>query len=107
MGAIAVDHSGSGDEWDDVLRTWEGTDAPEGRKVEILDGVITVAPMPSGGHVDAVLLDPWHSDRPAPTLYRAPEHGTYRVLDIVEYGAKLTLPAPFDLEVDTGEFPVL
>lgn len=32
--------------------------------------------------------------------------GTYRVLDTVEYGEKLTLPEPFGLELDTGIFPV-
>ncbi|MFD7166481.1 hypothetical protein [Streptomyces violascens] len=53
-----------------------------------------------------LLLDPWHSGRPTAALYGEPEHGTYRVLDMVEYGGKLTLPAPFDLEIDTGSFPV-
>jgi hypothetical protein len=53
-----------------------------------------------------LLLDPWHSGRPTATLYGAPENGTYRVLDSVEYGEKLTLPAPFDLDIDTSTFPV-
>ncbi len=31
--------------------------------------------------------------------------GTKSVLTSVEYGEKLTLPNPFDLEIDTGVFP--
>jgi hypothetical protein len=40
------------------------------------------------------------------TLYGQPEGHTYRVLDSIEYGGKLTLPAPFGLDIDTAEFPV-
>jgi Uma2 family endonuclease len=53
-----------------------------------------------------LLLDPWHSGRPTATLYGEPDNGTYRVLDTVEYGGKLTLPEPFGLDLDTGMFPV-
>ncbi|MEU7280176.1 Uma2 family endonuclease [Streptomyces sp. NPDC045431] len=53
-----------------------------------------------------LLLDSWHSGRPAATLYGEPHSGMYRVLGIVEYGAPIHLPAPFDLTIDTGEFPV-
>ncbi|WP_030747002.1 Uma2 family endonuclease [Streptomyces sp. NRRL F-5135] len=53
-----------------------------------------------------LLLDPWHSGRPTATLYGDPQGGTYRVLESVEYGDKLTLPAPFDLTLDTATFPV-
>lgn len=53
-----------------------------------------------------LLLDPWHSGRPTATLYGEPADGTYRVLDAVEYGEKLTLPEPFRLDLDTGLFPV-
>lgn len=53
-----------------------------------------------------LLLDPWHSGRPTATLHGEPEGGTYRVLDTVEYGEKLTLPEPFGLVLDTGAFPV-
>lgn len=53
-----------------------------------------------------LLLDPWHSGRPTATLYGEPDSGTYRVLDTVEYGEKLTLPQPFGLDLDTGIFPV-
>ncbi|MEU6220433.1 Uma2 family endonuclease [Streptomyces sp. NPDC047022] len=179
--------------WDAIVRVWEETDAPEGGKVEIIEGVVTVSPPQSEEHNDAVellhqrlyavvpegcgiyqtlgltvpetggifmpdlcvvpraalrrgqrvhaseaelvvevtspsnanhdrikkvhgyaragvplclLLDPWHSGRPTATLYGVPESGTYRVLDSVEYGEKISLPAPFDLDLDTGILPV-
>ncbi|MFJ3295282.1 Uma2 family endonuclease [Streptomyces bacillaris] len=53
-----------------------------------------------------LLLDPWHSGRPTATLYGEPEAGTYRVLQAVEYGGKISLPEPFGLDLDTGVFPV-
>ncbi|MFE7620063.1 Uma2 family endonuclease, partial [Streptomyces sp. NPDC057496] len=195
MGALTVDPApGHGREWDDLVRIWEETDAPEGCKVEIIEGIVTVSPPPSkdhsttaallqrrlynvvpedwgifqtlavsvpgrggihvpdlvvmpcaavigpGNRVPAeearlvveitskananhdrigkvrgyakagvelfLLLDPWHSGRPTATLYGEPEGGTYRVLDTVEYGEKLTLPEPFGLVLDTGVFPV-
>lgn len=52
-----------------------------------------------------LLLDPWHSGRPTATLYGEPAEDTYRVLDAVEYGEKLTLPEPFALDLDTWVFP--
>ncbi|MCX5311144.1 Uma2 family endonuclease [Streptomyces sp. NBC_00154] len=195
MGALTVDPvPGSGHGWDDLVRIWEETDAPEGCKVEIIEGIVTVSPPPSkdhnltaallqrrlysvipedweifqtlavsvpgraglyipdlvvlpravatgpGNRVPAeearlvveitsrdnanhdrigkahgyakagvelfLLLDPWHSGRPTATLYGEPGDGTYRVLDAVEYGEKLTLPEPFRLDLDTGVFPV-
>ncbi|MFE3827548.1 Uma2 family endonuclease [Streptomyces sp. NPDC059092] len=181
--------------WADLVRIWEQADAPEGYKVEIVEGVVTVSPPPFWDHGltassvhrslgtvipeewyvfqryhaaapscrgvfmpdlmvvagekdkpapgelfpagqaklvveitspdsatrDRVtkahayaqagvplylLLDPWASDRPTATLYGEPESGTYRTLQAVEYGGKLTLPAPFDLAIDTSELPV-
>ncbi|MFF6907739.1 Uma2 family endonuclease [Streptomyces sp. NPDC012389] len=53
-----------------------------------------------------LLLDPWHSGRPTATLYGEPEDGTYRVLETVEYGGRISLPEPFGLDLDTGVFPV-
>ncbi|MGY3058714.1 Uma2 family endonuclease [Streptomyces sp. TE3672] len=197
MSAPGVDPapiSGHGQDWDDLVRIWEETDAPEGCKVEIIEGIVTVSPPPSkdhnttaalvqrrlysvipedwgiyqrlgvampgrggiylpdlvvmsyavatgpGNRVPAeearlvveitsqananhdrigkvhgyakagvelfLLLDPWHSGRPTATLYGEPDGGTYRVLDTVEYGEKLTLPEPFGLVLDTGVFPV-
>ncbi|MEV6259659.1 Uma2 family endonuclease [Streptomyces sp. NPDC051784] len=195
MSALTVDPvPGHGQEWDDLVRIWEETDAPEGCKVEIIEGIVTVSPPPSkdhnttaellqrklytvipedwgiyqtlgvsvpgragvyipdlvvvpravatgpGNRVPAeeallvveitsqananhdrvkkadgyakagvglfLLLDPWHSGRPTATLYGDPAHGTYRVLEAVEYGEKLTIPEPFGLDLDTGIFPV-
>ncbi|MFJ2177461.1 Uma2 family endonuclease [Streptomyces sp. NPDC087851] len=194
MSAHAVD-DGPEPGWADLVRIWEQVDAPEGYKVEIIEGIITVSLTPSWDHNltaagiqrslgtvipeewyifqryhaavpsrrgvfipdlmvvageedkpapgelfpagqaklvveitsedsatrDRVtktrgyaqagvplylLLDPWVSDSPTATLYGEPEGGTYRTLQAVEYGGKLTLPAPFDLAIDTSELPV-
>ncbi|UIX31259.1 Uma2 family endonuclease [Streptomyces sp. GQFP] len=191
----AKPESPRGTGWDEVVRVWEETDAPEGSKVEIIEGIVTVPPPPSEEHNDTaellqqrlygsipadcdwgiyqtlgltlaetaglfvpdlcvvpraalrrrkrvpadeaelvveitsqsnanhdrikkthgyaqagvplyLLLDPWHSGRPTATLYGEPRNGTYRVLASVEYGEKLTLPEPFGLDLDTGEFPL-
>ncbi|MEW1721280.1 Uma2 family endonuclease [Streptomyces sp. NPDC093109] len=193
MSALTVDH-GPEQGWDDLVRLWKEKDAPEGCKVEIIEGIITVSPSPSWDHNSTayllllrlasvipgnwrvfqtqeaavpgrkglyipdlmvasqadrsapgeifpasraklvveitsrgnahhdriakahgyaqagvplyLLLDPWASDSPTATLYGDPEGGTYRMLETVAYGGKLTLPAPFDLAIDTAEFPV-
>ncbi|MFJ6431259.1 hypothetical protein [Streptomyces sp. NPDC091416] len=73
---------------------------PEGCKVEIIERIVTVSPAPSKDQ------NLWHSGRPAATLYGEPGDGTYRVLDTVEYGGRLALPAPFGPDLDTGAFPV-
>jgi Uma2 family endonuclease len=194
MSALAVEHEpDNGHGWDELVRIWEQTDAPEGCKVEIIEGTVTVTPPPSGDHAvsastlqrrlyakipedweifqnlglalpgrselyvpdlvvvprelvvgrkyaqaeDALLvveitspsngshdritkvhgyaeadvplyllLDQWRSGNPTATLYGDPADGTYRVLDVVKYGDPIRLPAPFDLTLDTGEFPV-
>ncbi|WP_330459462.1 Uma2 family endonuclease [Streptomyces sp. NBC_00820] len=36
--------------WDDLVRFWEETDWPEGSKVEIIEGIITVSPSPAYRH---------------------------------------------------------
>jgi Uma2 family endonuclease len=193
MSALTVDH-GPNRGWDDLVRVWEQTDAPEGCKVEIIEGLVTVSPSPSWNHnvtaallqdrlrpflpgdwlmlqtqdvavpsrvglyvpdllvvamEDAIgpgqlfpagdarliveitsrgnanhdritkvhayaqagvplylLLDSWHEGGPTATLYGQPEGGTYRILQSVEYGDKLTLPDPFAVVIDTGLFPV-
>ncbi|MCT9089455.1 Uma2 family endonuclease [Streptomyces sp. ASQP_92] len=51
MSALTVGHE-PGQGWDDLVRLWEGTDAPEGCKVEIIEGVVTLSPTPSNGHND-------------------------------------------------------
>ncbi|GGR98887.1 hypothetical protein GCM10010269_42120 [Streptomyces humidus] len=53
MSALTVDHSAAeGHEWDGLVRIWQETDAPEGCKVEIIEGIVTVAPPPSNAHND-------------------------------------------------------
>ncbi|WP_079429427.1 Uma2 family endonuclease [Streptomyces katrae] len=51
MSALAVEHQPpSGDDWDSVVRLWEGMDVPKGCKVEIIEGIVTVAPPPVNDH---------------------------------------------------------
>ncbi|GAB2707743.1 Uma2 family endonuclease [Kitasatospora kifunensis] len=38
--------------WEELVRIWEETDAPEGCKVEIIEGIVTVAPPPANDHND-------------------------------------------------------
>jgi Uma2 family endonuclease len=53
MSALTVDHmTASGHEWDGLVRIWKETDAPEGCRVEIIEGIVTVAPPPSNDHND-------------------------------------------------------
>ncbi|MEW2394434.1 Uma2 family endonuclease [Streptomyces sp. NPDC046862] len=58
MSALSVEPgSPRGTGWDEIVRVWEETDAPEGSKVEIIEGVVTVPPPPSGDHnITAALL---------------------------------------------------
>ncbi|WP_327304974.1 Uma2 family endonuclease [Streptomyces sp. NBC_01298] len=51
MSALAVEHQPpSGDDWDSVVHLWEEMGVPEGCKVEIIEGIITVAPPPVNNH---------------------------------------------------------
>lgn len=51
MSALTVDHGpAGGQEWDDLVRVWEQTDGPEGSKVEIIEGIVTVSPPPANSH---------------------------------------------------------
>ncbi|MFE6100510.1 Uma2 family endonuclease [Streptomyces laurentii] len=53
MSALAAEAGPEqGNGWDDLVRRWESMDWPEGCKVEIIEGIITVAPYPSGIHND-------------------------------------------------------
>ncbi|WP_217161794.1 Uma2 family endonuclease [Streptomyces sp. AC512_CC834] len=179
--------------WDDLVRFWEGMEWPEGSKVEIIEGIVTVSPAPavphhvvaarihrrlysvipedwrvfqtlaiavpsrlgmlipdivvtelpdhteSDTHIPAalaelvvevtsksnarhdriskpaayatagiplyLLVDRWAPGGPTATLYGEPKEDVYRVLSAAKFGDPLTLPAPFDLVIDTGEFP--
>ncbi|MBT2402324.1 MULTISPECIES: Uma2 family endonuclease [unclassified Streptomyces] len=51
MSALTVQHEPrGGDSWEELVRLWHETDAPEGCKVEIIEGIVTVAPPPVGKH---------------------------------------------------------
>ncbi|OIJ91207.1 Uma2 family endonuclease [Streptomyces colonosanans] len=180
--------------WDDLVRFWEEMEWPEGSKVEIIEGIVTVSPapacrhnviaeriqrrlysvipddwgiyqtlaiavpsrlgmlipdlvvtpLPDGADADThipaalaelvvevtsrssvrhdrvsktaayatagipfyLLVDRWATGGPTATLYGEPNGDVYRVLSAVKFGDTIKLPAPFDLVIDTGEFPV-
>lgn len=52
-----------------------------------------------------LLVDRWAPGGPTATLYGEPKADVYRVLSTAKFGEPLKLPAPFDLTLDTGEFP--
>ncbi|MFC8240745.1 Uma2 family endonuclease [Streptomyces chartreusis] len=196
MSALTVDHmTASGREWDGLVRIWEETDAPEGCKVEIIEGIVTVAPPPSNDHNDIadlvqrslyevipkdwgiyqtlgtavpsrdglyipdiavaprevlraaksnyisaaaaelvveitsksnasndrikkaagyaqagvplyLLIDGWAPGGPTITLFGEPQGDVYRVLRAGKFGVTVPLPKPFELDLDTSEFPV-
>ncbi len=51
MSALTVSQE-SDQNWDDLVRFWEEMDWPEGSKVEIIEGIITVSPAPGLPHND-------------------------------------------------------
>ncbi|MEV5931525.1 Uma2 family endonuclease [Streptomyces sp. NPDC052079] len=179
--------------WDDLVRFWEEMEWPEGSKVEIIEGIITVSPPPayrhhliaeriqrrlysvvpedweifqtlaiavpsrlgmlipdlvvapvrdhteSDTHIPAalaelvvevtsksnarndrvaklaayatagiplyLLVDRWASDGPTATLYGDPKGAVYRPLSTAKFGEPIKIPAPFDLVIDSSEFP--
>lgn len=50
MSSLTVQQEPHGDSWDALVRLWEEMDWPEGCKVEIIKGIITVAPTPANQH---------------------------------------------------------
>jgi Uma2 family endonuclease len=192
MSALTVGHDPE-QSWDELVRFWEEMEWPEGSKVEIIDGTITVSPSPayqhnviaarihrrlysvipddwevfqtlalsvpsrlgmlipdilvaprqddveSDSHIPAalaelvveitsksnarndriskcaayaaagipffLLVDRWAPEGPVSTLYGEPTGEVYRQLSVVKFGDPLHLPAPFDLTLDTAEFP--
>ncbi|SCK15107.1 Endonuclease, Uma2 family (restriction endonuclease fold) [Streptomyces sp. WMMB 714] len=51
MSALTVDHGpADGRDWDDLVRIWDRTDGPEGSRVEIIEGIVTVSPPPANNH---------------------------------------------------------
>ncbi len=53
-----------------------------------------------------LLVDRWAPRGPTATLYWEPKGEVYRVLSAVKFGDPLKLPDPFDVTIDTSEFPV-
>jgi Uma2 family endonuclease len=78
MSALAAE-SGTprGTDWAEIVRIWEETDAPEGSKVEIIEGIVTVSPPPSEEHNDTAELVQRH-------LYTAipDDWGVYQTLGL-------------------------
>ncbi|HEV2347421.1 MAG TPA: Uma2 family endonuclease [Actinocrinis sp.] len=52
-----------------------------------------------------LLIDPHASDGPHVALFSKPDKGIYLSMTRVPYGDPITLPAPFDLKIDTDQFP--
>ncbi|MFE9767124.1 Uma2 family endonuclease [Streptomyces sp. NPDC005808] len=192
MGALTVSQDPE-QSWDDLVRFWEEMEWPEGSKVEIVEGIITVSPAPAyhhnfiteriqrrlysvipedwgvfqtlaiavpsrlgmlipdivvaparehteaDSHIPAalaklvvevtsksnarhdriskpaayatagiplyLLVDRWAPEGPTATLYGEPKGDVYRPLSTAKFGEAIKLPAPFDLVIDTGEFP--
>ncbi|BDH08172.1 Uma2 family endonuclease [Streptomyces seoulensis] len=180
--------------WDDLVRFWDESDWPEGSRVEIIEGIVTVSPTPENQHNSIVelvqsrlyrdipdgwgiyqtqslavpsrlgmfipdlvvaprsvvrapgnyipaaaadlvvevtsksnarhdrvgkpaayasagipyylLIDRWAQGGPTITLYGEPQRDVYRVLHAGKFGDEFLLPEPFNLRLDTSEFPV-
>ncbi|MEU0581113.1 Uma2 family endonuclease [Streptomyces griseoincarnatus] len=193
MDVLDGDYIHAENEWDELLWLWQRTEAPKGCRVELVDGIVTVAPLARVSHQFLVahvhrrlcaavptwgvhqwcpvavpsrlgiylpditvvpeeelhaaeerclpaaaaalvveiasrataridrtvkahayasagiplylLLDSLAPDGPVCTLHGWPEKGTYRELSRVRFGEPIALPAPFDLVIDTAEFP--
>ena len=52
-----------------------------------------------------LLIDPWDRQGPAVTLHSDPRRGAYQRVERVPYGAKILLPSPVDMVLDTAQFP--
>ncbi|MEU1312862.1 Uma2 family endonuclease [Streptomyces cinnamoneus] len=76
MSALTVDQR-PGRGWDDLVRIWEQTDAPEGCKVEIIEGIVTVSPAPSNRHNSVA----WKLQRQLASIIPA-DWGIYQTLAV-------------------------
>ncbi|MFD0316920.1 Uma2 family endonuclease [Streptomyces flavalbus] len=52
-----------------------------------------------------LLIDRWAPEGATATLYGDPKDDVYRPLSTAKFGEPIKLPAPFDLVIDTSEFP--
>ena len=59
-----------------------------------------------GGVALYLLIDRWADDGPAVTLFSDPHDGHYRRNVQVSFGENVTVPAPFNVDIDTADFPV-
>ncbi|MFJ4202493.1 Uma2 family endonuclease [Streptomyces sviceus] len=69
------------------------------------DRVSKPAAYASAGLPLYLLVDRWAPEGPTATLYGEPQEDVYRPLAVAKFGELLTIPAPFDLVIDTSEFP--
>ncbi|SDL89379.1 hypothetical protein [Streptomyces wuyuanensis] len=53
MSALSVDPPAPHGQERDLVRFWEETDVPEGCKVEIIEGIVTVSPTPANSRNSA------------------------------------------------------
>ena len=70
------------------------------------DRITKAAAYATGGIPLYLLVDPWAPGGPTVTLYGEPTGDVHRVLSAAKFGDPVKLPAPFDLVIDTSEFPV-
>ncbi|MEV7014526.1 hypothetical protein [Streptomyces sp. NPDC093991] len=45
-----LDYIDADDEWDELLRLWQRTQAPKGCRVEPVEGIVTVTPLARVSH---------------------------------------------------------
>ena len=69
------------------------------------DRTVKPAGCATGGVPLFLLIDGLAPGGPTFTLHGAPRKDAYRVLDAGPFGEPIKLPAPFDLVIDTSEFP--
>ena len=69
------------------------------------DRVSKPAAYASAGIPLYLLVDRWAPEGPTATLYGEPQGDVYRSLAVAKFGEPLTVPGPFDVVIDTGEFP--
>ncbi|MDQ1048135.1 Uma2 family endonuclease [Streptomyces sp. V4I2] len=70
------------------------------------DRVSKPAAYASAGIPLYLLVDRWAPGGPTTTLYGEPNGDVYRVLSAVKFGDPIKVPEPFDVMIDTSEFPV-